>query len=196
MKKCLREFLPDNSRANVSPAARVERAAPTKSHTQAAPRALHWAAPSIPGRLHNGQENDMGLLDSIVGQVAGALGNNGGAGGQEHPGMVDVVSSLLTQGGGLQGLINQFGQQGLGNVVSSWVGTGQNLPISAEQLQAVLGEPHVAEIAAKLGLSPQDAAAQLANLLPHAVDSVTPDGAVPQGNLLAEALNAFTALRR
>jgi uncharacterized protein YidB (DUF937 family) len=154
-------------------------------------RAVH------PGRLHNGQENDMGLLDSIVGQVAGALGNGGAAGqGDVHPGLVDVVSSMLTQGGGLQGLINQFGQQGLGDVVSSWVGTGQNLPITAEQLQSVLGQPQVAEIAAKLGLSPQDAANQLAALLPHAVDSVTPGGAVPQGNVLAEALNAFTALRR
>ena len=135
----------------------------------------------------------MGLLDSIV----GALGNAGGAGqGDVHPGRVDVVSSMLTQGGGLQGLINQFGQQGLGNVVSSWVGTGQNLPISADQLQSVLGSPQVAEIAAKLGLSPQDAATQLAALLPHAVDAATPGGSVPQGNVLAEALNAFTALRR
>jgi uncharacterized protein YidB (DUF937 family) len=137
----------------------------------------------------------MGLLDSIVGQVTGAL-EGSVPGGQVHPGLLDVVSSLMQQDGGLQGLVGKFEQQGLGNVVSSWIGSGQNLAITPEQVQSVLGEPHIAEVAAKLGLSPTDVANQLAGLLPHAVDSVTPAGAVPQGNVLSEALNAFTALRR
>ncbi len=137
----------------------------------------------------------MGLLDSIVGQVSGAL-QGSVPGGQVHPGLLDVVSTLLTQGGGLQGLIGQFEQQGLGHIVQSWVGTGENLAISPDQVQAVLGEPHIAAVAAKLGLSTADVTNQLAGLLPHAVDSVTPAGAVPQGNLLDEALSAFTALRR
>ena len=137
----------------------------------------------------------MGLLDSIVGQVTGALVGSV-PGRQVHPGLMDVVSSLMTQGGGLQGLVNQFEQQGLGQVVSSWIGTGQNLAISPEQVSAVLGEPHIAAVAAKLGLSPADVTNQLAGLLPHAVDTVTPAGTVPQGNLLSEALGAFTALRR
>jgi len=137
----------------------------------------------------------MGLLDSIVGQVAGAL-EGSVPGGQVHPGLLDVVSSLMQQDGGLQGLVGKFEQQGLGNVVSSWIGSGQNLAITPEQVQSVLGEPHIAEVAAKLGLSPTDVANQLAGLLPHAVDSVTPAGSVPQGNVLSEALSAFTALRR
>jgi len=137
----------------------------------------------------------MGLLDSIVGQVTGAL-EGSVPGGQVHPGLLDVVSSLMQQDGGLQGLVGKFEQQGLGNVVSSWIGSGQNLAITPDQVQSVLGEPHIAEVAAKLGLSPTDVANQLAGLLPHAVDSVTPAGAVPQGNVLSEALNAFTALRR
>ncbi len=137
----------------------------------------------------------MGLLDSIVGQVAGSL-EQSVPGGQVHPGLMDVVSSLMTQGGGLQGLIGQFEQQGLGHLVSSWVGSGQNLAITPDQVSQVLGEPHIAAVAAKLGLSPADVTNQLAGLLPHAVDSVTPAGTVPQGNLLSEALNAFTALRR
>ena len=137
----------------------------------------------------------MGLLDSIVGQVTGAL-EGSVPGGQVHPGLMDVVSQLMTQGGGMQGLINQFEQQGLGNVVQSWIGSGQNLAITPDQVQSVLGQPQIAAVAQKLGLSPTDVANQLAGLLPHAVDSVTPGGAVPQGNLLTEALNAFTALRR
>jgi uncharacterized protein YidB (DUF937 family) len=120
----------------------------------------------------------MGLLDSIVGQVTGAL-EDSVPGGQVHPGLMDVVSSLMTQGGGLQGLVSQFEQQGLGHVVASWIGTGQNLAITPDQVQSVLGEPHIAAVAAKLGLSPADITNQLAGLLPHAVDSVTPAGAVP-----------------
>ena len=137
----------------------------------------------------------MGLLNSIVGQVAGAL-EGSVPGGQVHPGLMDVVSSLMTQGGGLQGLVAQFEQQGLGHVVSSWISSGENLAITPDQVQAVLGEPHIAAVAAKLGLSPADVTNQLAGLLPHAVDTVTPGGAVPQGNLLTEALSAFTSLRR
>ena len=73
----------------------------------------------------------MGLLDSIVGQVSGAL-EGSVPGGQVHPGLMDVVSQLMTQGGGMQGLVNQFEQQGLGHVVSSWIGNGENLAITPE----------------------------------------------------------------
>ncbi len=138
----------------------------------------------------------MGLLDSIVGQVSGALQDSVPPGGQAHPGLLDVVSTLLTQQGGLQGLVGQFEREGLGHVVGSWIGTGENLAISPDQVQAVLGEPHIAAVAAKLGLSPADVTNQLAGLLPHAIDSVTPTGAVPQGNFLSEAFSAFAALRR
>ena len=137
----------------------------------------------------------MGLLDSIVGQVSGAL-EGSVPGGQVHPGLVDVVSSLMQNGGGLQGLVGQFEQQGLGHIVSSWIGTGQNLAITPEQVQSVLGESHIQAVAQKLGLSTGDVTNQLAGLLPHAVDSVTPGGAMPQGNVLMEALDAFAALRR
>jgi uncharacterized protein YidB (DUF937 family) len=140
----------------------------------------------------------MGLLDSIVGQVTGQLAGAAPAAGATHPELMDVVTSLFTgaQGGGLTGLIAQFEKQGLGSVVSSWVGTGQNLAITPDQVQAVLGEPHIAAVAAKLGLSPADIANQLAGLLPHAVDAVTPNGAVPQGGMLSEALNIFASMRK
>ncbi len=141
----------------------------------------------------------MGLLDSIVGQVTNALGGTAtDALPASHPGLVDVVSSLLggSQGGGLQSLIGAFEQQGLGPVIQSWIGTGQNMAISPEQLQSVLGEPHIQAVAQKLGLSTTDVANQLAGLLPHAVDTVTPGGVVPLGSALQEALNLFSSLRR
>ena len=78
----------------------------------------------------------MGLLDSIAGQVTGALGGQNAAGGADWMG---VISNLINnpQTGGLQGLIQSFQDKGLGGLVSSWVGTGENLPISAEQLTSV-----------------------------------------------------------
>jgi len=133
----------------------------------------------------------MGLLDSIVGQVSGALAD--AAPGAPHPGLLDLVSTLLTdpQSGGLEGLIARFEQQGLGHLVASWVGTGDNLAITPDQVQSVL-----AAVAQRLGLSSADVANQLAGLLPHAVDAVTPAGAVPQGGVLTQALSVFAALRR
>jgi uncharacterized protein YidB (DUF937 family) len=139
------------------------------------------------------QEQDMGLFDSIVGQVAGALnqGDQGQAGG-----LLEVVSGLINnpQTGGLQGLIQSFEQNGLGGVIGSWVGTGQNLPISGEQLQAVLGNEQVQALAQKFGISPQDISSHLAQLLPQAVDTVTPGGVVPQGDALQSALGALGGL--
>lgn len=142
----------------------------------------------------------MGLLDSIAGQVAGALG--GGATDAlptAHPGLFDVVRTLLSDtsaGGGLPGLVAAFERQGLGHVVQSWIGTGDNLAISPGQVQSVLGEPHIQSVARTLGLSPADVTNQLAGLLPHAVNLVTPDGAVPRSGAMQEALNLFSALRR
>ncbi len=95
---------------------------------------------------------------------------------------MDLIGGLLgsQQIGGLAGLVTAFEKNGLGGVVASWVGTGQNLPISAEQLQAVLGNEQVQAIAQKLGLSTQDASRSLAELLPQAVDKLTPTGTLPE----------------
>jgi uncharacterized protein YidB (DUF937 family) len=135
----------------------------------------------------------MGLFDSIAGQVMGAL-NQGGNG--QPGGLMEIVSGLINnpQTGGLQGLIQSFEQNGLGHVIGSWVGTGQNLPISGEQLQAVLGNEQVQAMAQKFGLSPQDIASHLSQLLPQVVDKVTPGGTVPQGDALQSAIGMLGGL--
>lgn len=92
--------------------------------------------------------------------------------------------------GGLSGLIQQFQQGGLAEVVNSWVSTGQNLPISAEQIQGALGSSTVQDIAAQLGLSSEQASGELAKFLPQVIDQLTPNGTVPQGgDLLAQGLD-------
>jgi uncharacterized protein YidB (DUF937 family) len=107
----------------------------------------------------------MGLLDGVLGGVLGA-------------GLTSVVSDAIEKHGGVAGLVKQFEQKGLGGVVQSWVGTGANLPISAEQIHQVLGSDTVAQLAAKFGLDPQDLAHKISELLPAAVDKMTPGGVV------------------
>ncbi len=126
----------------------------------------------------------MGLLDSVVGALAGGQGGGGN-------GLVGVVMQLINQQpGGLAGLVQSFQQGGLGEIVDSWVSTGRNLPVLAEQLQGVLGGGQLQDIAAQLGVSPEQAAGSLADLLPQVVDRLTPDGALPQGgDLLGQGMD-------
>jgi uncharacterized protein YidB (DUF937 family) len=141
----------------------------------------------------------MGLLDSIANQVTSALaGTATDALPAAHPGLLDVVSSLLgnSQSGGLQGLVGSFERQGLGHLIASWIGTGENLAITPDEVQSVLGPPRIDAVARQLGLSSADVTNQLAGLLPHAVDTVTQGGVVPQGSAFDEALNLLAALRR
>jgi uncharacterized protein YidB (DUF937 family) len=126
----------------------------------------------------------MGLFDSVVGALAGGQSGNGNQ-------LLDVVMQLInSQPGGLAGLVQSFQQGGLGEIVNSWVSTGQNLPVSAEQLQSVLGGGQLQDIAAQLGMSPEQATGGLADLLPQVVDNLTPTGQLPEGgDLLAQGLD-------
>ncbi len=130
----------------------------------------------------------MGLLDE-VGKMMGG-GQQGGASD-----ILAVAQQLLGQSGGIDGLIQQLQAGGLGEVVKSWIGNGQNLPVTGEQIQQVLGNDKVAAIARQLGVDPAQASAQLAQVLPGLVDKLTPNGQVPQGGDLlsqgADLLKGF-----
>ena len=126
----------------------------------------------------------MGLFDQVVGALAG--GQSGG-----NAALLESVMQLINnpQTGGLAGLVQSFQQGGLGEIVNSWVSTGKNLPISAEQIQSVLGGSSLQDIAAKLGVGQQQASGSLAELLPQIVDQLTPNGQLPQGgDLMAQGL--------
>jgi len=115
----------------------------------------------------------MGLLDSILGAMSG----KSDASGQAAP-LIGVLSGLLAQSGGLQGLANKFSQSGQGDTFSSWVGVGENQSISANQIQNVLGSEQVNALAAKMGVDPAQASNFLAEYLPNIVDKLTPTGKV------------------
>lgn len=122
----------------------------------------------------------MSMFGNILGSVLNGISQQGGTVGA----IASVAGSLLANDGdhgGLGGLVGKFEQAGLGNVVNSWIGSGQNLPISADQLQSVLGSDAVAGIAAKLGINPADAMGQLSTMLPGLVDKLTPNGQAPAG---------------
>lgn len=85
----------------------------------------------------------------------------------------------MLSGGGVQNVLAKLSAGGLGDKVQSWVGMAKNLPISADQISSVLGNDTVKSIAAKVGIPTDKVASALAQLLPQAVDKMTPDGKPP-----------------
>lgn len=129
----------------------------------------------------------MGLLDQVLGGAMGAMAGGNQGGGNAL--LMQVIGSLLGGGGGqgggaaggLGGLLQQLQQGGLGEAAQSWVGTGQNLPVSADQLQAALGGDRISALAEQAGVPAGDLMGQLAHMLPQVVDQLTPNGQVPAG---------------
>jgi uncharacterized protein YidB (DUF937 family) len=118
----------------------------------------------------------MSLLDSL----GSLLGSSQGEGGNS---LVSVAGQLIQQAGGVQGLASTLQQHGLGDAVQSWIGSGSNQPISGDQLNQVLQKSGLDSVvsgaASKLGIDPSQLIGQLAQVLPHAVDHLTPGGEVP-----------------
>ncbi len=131
----------------------------------------------------------MSLFD-LVGQVAdAALGGNAEGGGQSA--LISAVGGMISQQGGIEGLMNAFQQGGAGDLMQSWVGTGQNLPISPEALTSVLGSEQVAAIAQQVGIPPEMATTALTQILPMVIDQLTPNGTAPAGDALQAGLGSL-----
>ena len=125
-------------------------------------------------------------LDGILGGLAGKLGDSGTLGGvvgKLAPALVGMLA-----GGGLAKLVSQFSAAGLGNEADSWVGTGENKPITADHVKQALSEEQIAQVAQQLGVSNDEAAAALARVLPEAVNELTPAGQVPDQAQVDKAL--------
>ena len=115
----------------------------------------------------------MGLLDSILAAASGKTG----ATGEANP-LMGIISGLLAQSGGLQGLASKFSQSGQGNAFQSWVGMGENQPVSSGQIQNALGSEQVNAMASRMGVDPAMASNFLAEYLPKIVDKLTPAGKI------------------
>jgi uncharacterized protein YidB (DUF937 family) len=123
----------------------------------------------------------MGLLDDMENKTVSSM-----LGSSSNPLATGLLPMINNHPGGLPALMQSFHDKGLGEIASSWVGSGQNLPISADQIQHVLGSDAVKQLAAKAGISPDAAGSSLAALLPSLIDKLTPNGQMPQHASLLE----------
>lgn len=133
------------------------------------------------------------MLDKLI---AGALQGMGG--GQQANPLLGLITSMLSsngQFGGLTGLVQQFQQAGLGQQMSSWISTGQNLPINPEQLMQVFGQQNFQQMAGQIGMDPEQFGGQLSQMLPQLIDQLTPQGQLPAGGI-EDALGALSKLMK
>lgn len=108
----------------------------------------------------------MGLFDGMLGGIVGAE-------------MATVVNGLIERHGGVQGMVDQMRANGLGPTVHSWINEGPNASIAPQDVDRAFGEQTMSEIASRAGMSTEELAVRLSQVLPHAVDALTPDGKVP-----------------
>ena len=119
----------------------------------------------------------MSLLDTI----GSLFGNSpqGSGGGTQQTLVAGLLEFINNQPGGLNGLIQRFRENGAGDIISSWIGTGENKAIAADTLYNVLGSETVTNMAAKAGVEPEQVTGLLSQVLPTVVDAATPNGEVP-----------------
>ena len=134
----------------------------------------------------------MGLFDEVL-SMAGV-----GSGSQQQDQHATALTAIMNyvnspQVGGIAGLQKMFQQGGLGSVMSSWIGSGQNSPVSADQLQNVLHSGALQEAAQKCGIDPTQLTGMMSTLLPHLVDKLTPNGQIPDASTMANHLKALAA---
>lgn len=118
----------------------------------------------------------------------------GGGSGQQQGNLMSTVMELINRQGGLQGLISRFNSKGLGDVVGSWVSTGENKPINPDQVQNAIGADTVNDLAAKSQMDPNTLKSKLAEMLPQVVDKLTPNGKVPEGDVVSQGMGMLGGL--
>ena len=144
----------------------------------------------------------MGLLDGLLGGLmGGGMGDprqrSGGLGGIGTAAFIGIVLQLLQRNGGLGGLLQRMQQTGAGPQGQSWVGTGQNMPISPDMLSQIFGQGQMDDIARQLGVSHEEAATTVAQALPDVIDRMTPAGSIPDDSddLVSRTLQELTTRR-
>jgi uncharacterized protein YidB (DUF937 family) len=124
----------------------------------------------------------MGLVDDVMEAVGG-----GGSGNR----VVGAAMGLLGSAGGLEGVMSKLEASGLGDKVQSWIGTGANREISADEVRRALGDEEVGRVAREAGVSEDEAAGGLARMLPEVIDRLSPDGTLPDVGRLGDALGGL-----
>lgn len=130
----------------------------------------------------------MGLFDDISSKVLGKSG--------PQDNLLPAIMALLSdeKTGGLAGLVQKFSGKGLGDIVSSWTGTGAPLPITPQQVQQGFGGDTINQLASKAGLSTDQVTSKLSEILPGLVSKLTPDGVIPKGDLMAKGMDLLKGM--
>lgn len=108
----------------------------------------------------------MGLLDGLIGGTVGAA-------------LITAANELIEKQGGVEGVVKQFQEKGLAGTIQSWISTGENQPIAPDQVQHAFGPDLIKELAAKAGITPEELSQKLSEILPAAIDKLTPGGKLP-----------------
>lgn len=130
----------------------------------------------------------MGLLGQLAGQVLGKLGAQQQDSVPQGE-LLNGVMGMIGNSSELSGLLQKLKDSGLEEQVASWIGSGENQPVSGDQIKDALGEETVQQVAEQSGIAPEHAASGLAQLLPQIINQLTPNGQVPHEDLLQQGLS-------
>ena len=103
--------------------------------------------------------------------------------------LLSGIMGMVDRAGGFPALLQQLKDSGLAEQVASWVGTSENQPVSGDQIKDALGQENIEQIAQQAGIEPEHASTGLAQLLPQIIDKLTPNGQMPQDELLQQGLS-------
>jgi uncharacterized protein YidB (DUF937 family) len=124
----------------------------------------------------------MGILDDVAAKLGGKQGEDGG---------VASLQKLFSSSGGLQGMTSKLTNSGLGKQVQSWVGTGQNQPVTGQQMKQAMDPAQVHAVASQAGISDDEACEHLAKAMPEMVNQATPKGQIPQQDPFAKGIDSL-----
>jgi uncharacterized protein YidB (DUF937 family) len=143
---------------------------------------------------HAAKEHKKGDPVTLMNQIMGAIGmDQNHPDARQHQDLMSNLAGMLNQpgGGGVGGLLAKLESGGLGGAVQSWLGSGQNQPVSPDQIRGALGDDQIRQLASNAGVSPQQASSGLAALLPALVDKLSPNGQLHDEGTLSRMLGAF-----
>jgi uncharacterized protein YidB (DUF937 family) len=124
----------------------------------------------------------MGVLDDVTAKLGGKQGQDGG---------LASLQKLFSSNGGLQGMTSKLTSNGLGKQVQSWVGTGQNQPVTGREMQQAMDPGQVHAVANQAGISDEECSEHLAKAMPEMVNQATPKGQIPQQDPFAKGLDSL-----
>ena len=124
----------------------------------------------------------MGFLDDITAKLGGQNGQEGG---------LASLQRMFTCNGGLQGMTSKLTSSGMGKQVQSWIGTGENQPVTGQQMQQAMDPNELHSMAQQAGMTDEEAGEQLAQAMPQMVNDATPQGQIPEQDPFSKGLDSL-----